>query len=83
MLHQIFCVMIDDLPIETVMTLLDQPTDVNRMPFGKYQGRLLSEVPPDYFAWLKGSGALDKADNKDLREALLKLGARSSSRKPN
>ncbi len=74
MLHQIFSVMIDDLPIGTVMDLLDQPTDVSRMPFGKYQGRLLSEVPPDYFAWLKTSGALDKSDNKELKEALSKLG---------
>lgn len=74
MLHQIFSMMIDDLSIETVMSLLSQPTDVSRMPFGKYQGRPLSEVPPDYFAWLKGSGALDKGENKELKEALLKLG---------
>jgi DNA polymerase-3 subunit epsilon len=74
MLYTIFSVMIDDIPIETVMELLSQPTDVSRMPFGKYQGRLLSEVPPDYFAWLKNSGALDKSDNKELKEALGKLG---------
>lgn len=73
MLHKIFSAMIDDLPIETVFELLSQPTDLNRMPFGKYQGRLLSEVPPDYFAWLKSSGALDKPDNKDLKDALLKM----------
>jgi DNA polymerase III subunit epsilon len=56
-----------------VLELLNQPTDLNRMPFGKYQGRLLSEVPPDYIDWLKKSGSLDKSDNKDLKEALLKL----------
>jgi DNA polymerase-3 subunit epsilon len=66
--------MIDDLPIEKVFELLAQPTDVNRMPFGKYQGRQLSEVPPDYFAWLKNSGALDKSDNKELKDALSKMG---------
>jgi DNA polymerase-3 subunit epsilon len=74
-LHKVFTMMIDDLSIETVLELLAQPTDVNRMPFGKYQGRLLSEVPPDYFQWLKSSGALDKSDNKELKEALLKMGA--------
>lgn len=75
MLYKIFSMMIDDLAIETVLELLAQPTDVNRMPFGKYQGRPLSEVPPDYFQWLKTSGALDKSDNKELKDALLKMGA--------
>jgi DNA polymerase III subunit epsilon len=74
MLYKIFSAMIDDLSIDKVLELLSQPTDVNRMPFGKYQGRQLSEVPPDYFAWLKNSGALDKSDNKDLKDALLKMG---------
>lgn len=72
-LHKIFSAMIDDLSIEKVLELLDQPTDLSRMPFGKYQGRLLSEVPPDYIDWLKKSGSLDKPDNKDLREAFAKL----------
>lgn len=75
MLYKIFSMMIDDLSIETVYSLLDQPTDVNRMPFGKYQGKNLSEVPPNYFAWLQNSGALDKPDNKDLKDAILKMGA--------
>jgi len=74
MLYKIFSMMIDDLPIETVYALLAQPTDVNRMPFGKYQGKNLSEIPPDYFAWLKNSGALDKSDNKELKDAILKMG---------
>jgi DNA polymerase III subunit epsilon len=73
MLYRIFSMMIDDLSIETVMTLLSQSGDSSRMPFGKYQGRALSEVPRDYFLWLKNSGALDKADNKELKEAILKL----------
>jgi DNA polymerase III subunit epsilon len=78
MLYRIFSIMIDDLSIETVLELLAQPTDINRMPFGKYQGRLLSEVPPDYFVWLKNSGALDKSDNKELKEALSKIDALKS-----
>jgi len=72
-LYQISSVMFDDLPIEKVLELLSQPTDLSRMPFGKYQGRLLSEVPPDYLDWLKKSGSLDKSDNRELKEALLKL----------
>lgn len=72
-LYRIFSVMTDDLSIEQALELLNQPTDLNRMPFGKYQGRLLSEVPPDYFEWLKKNGALDKSDNRDLKEALMKL----------
>lgn len=72
-LYQIFSVMIDDIPIENVLELLNQPTDLSRMPFGKYQGRLLTEVPRDYIDWLKKSGSLDKSDNKDLKEALGKL----------
>ncbi len=72
-LYQIFSVMIDDLPIEKVLELMNQPTPLNQMPFGKYQGRPLTEVPPDYIDWLKKSGSLDKSDNKDLKEALFKL----------
>jgi DNA polymerase-3 subunit epsilon len=73
MLYQIFSIMIDDLPIETVMALLSQSSDTGRMPFGKYQGKPLAEVPRDYFAWLKKSGALDKPENKELKEAAAKL----------
>jgi DNA polymerase-3 subunit epsilon len=73
-LYRIFSVMIDDLPISTVLELLSQSSNGNRMPFGKYQGRLLSEVPPDYFQWLKGSGAFDKPENRELKDALLKMG---------
>lgn len=72
-LYRIFSMMIDDLPIETVIFLLSQPTDVSHMPFGKYQGRPLAEVPRDYFLWLKNSGALEKPENKELKEAILKL----------
>lgn len=72
-LYRIFSVMIDDLSVEQALDLLNQTTDLNRMPFGKYQGRLLSEVPPEYIDWLKKNGALDKSDNRDLKEALMKL----------
>jgi DNA polymerase III subunit epsilon len=73
-MYRIFSVMIDDLSIPTVLELLSQSSNANRMPFGKYQGRLLNEVPPDYFAWLKSSGAFDKSENRELKDALLKMG---------
>lgn len=73
-MYRIFSVMIDDLSIPTVLELLSQSNNSNRMPFGKYQGRLLNEVPPDYFAWLKSSGAFDKSENRELKEALSKMG---------
>jgi DNA polymerase-3 subunit epsilon len=72
-LHKVFTAMTDDLAIEQILELLCQPTELSRMPFGKYQGRLFKEVPPDYLDWLKKSGSLDKSDNKELKEALLKL----------
>jgi DNA polymerase-3 subunit epsilon len=73
-LYRIFSIMFDDLSIEQILSLLNQSTDLSRMPFGKYQGKPLSEVPSDYFDWLKKNGALDKSDNKDLKNALIKLG---------
>ena len=27
-------------------------TDTDPMPFGKYKGTLMQDVPPDYLAWL-------------------------------
>lgn len=73
-LHQLFTMMTDDLPIEQVCSLINKPRDISSMPFGKYQGKPLKELPRDYVQWLKGNGALDKPDNKDLRAAMEKLG---------
>lgn len=73
-LYKIFSSMVDDLQMETILNLLSQPSDASRMPFGKYQGRLLAEVPKDYVQWLKGSGAFDKAENKELKEGFEKAG---------
>lgn len=73
-LHQVFSSMIDDLPIEMVLKLLSKSSKLERMPFGKYQGKPLSEVPKHYVAWLKSSGAFDKPDNDELQAAFQKAG---------
>lgn len=72
-LYQIFSLLIDDLSIETVYELLYPPSGVYQMPFGKHQGKKLSEIPSNYFQWLKSSGALDKAENLELKEAIAKI----------
>lgn len=76
-LHLIFSIMIDDLPLEKVLNLLGNiseapPPEV--MPFGKHQGKKLSEVPPSYLNWLKAQGAFDKPENAPLKSSLEKMG---------
>ncbi len=73
-LHQVFSYMIDDLSMETVIELLSRSTNVNRMPFGKHQGKALDEVPRNYVAWLKDGGAFDKPENSELKASFEKLG---------
>lgn len=75
-LHKVFSVMIDDLPLEVVLQLLNQEgTEMPLiMPFGKHQGKPLDKVPPDYIAWLKTQGAFDKPENAGLKSALEKAG---------
>ncbi len=73
-LHQVFSAMIDDLTMEQVLQLLSKPQVLTRMPFGKHQGKLLSEIPKSYVTWLATSGAFDKADNQELKENFEKLG---------
>ena len=72
-LHQVFSAMLDDLSIEQALELLAKPQILDRMPFGKYAGKPLSEVPKSYVAWLSSSGAFDKSDNRELKETFEKL----------
>ncbi len=74
-LHQLFSIMIDDLPLEKVLELLSKGGETlpEVMPFGKHQGKPLSEVPPDYVLWLKEQGALNKPENALLKTAFEKL----------
>jgi len=73
-LYQVFSKMIDDLSIEKVMELLSQTKQLDRMPFGKHQGKPLKQVPKNYVSWLKDSGAFDKPQNKELKESFEKIG---------
>lgn len=73
-LHKIFSCMVDDLEMKTILTLLSQTSQVQRMPFGKHAGKLLTEVPKDYIKWLAKEGALDKKENTQLKETFEKLG---------
>ncbi|MCH9609904.1 MAG: 3'-5' exonuclease DinG [Chlamydiales bacterium] len=75
-LHEVFSQMIDDLSIETVLELLNNSpaNEGDSMPFGKHQGKPLSEVPPSYIKWLAKQGAFDKPENNSLKEAFKKLG---------
>jgi DNA polymerase-3 subunit epsilon len=73
-LHQVFSAMIDDLSIETVLELLAKTQAVGRMPFGKHQGKPLSEVPKSYVGWLASTGAFEKPENEELKVSFEKLG---------
>jgi len=73
-LHQVFSRMIDDLSIQEILELLNETRELTRMPFGKHQGKNLSEIPKDYVEWLNKSGALDKKENGSLKEVFLKIG---------
>lgn len=73
-LQQVFSAMIDDLSLEDIYNLLNQNRAIQHMPFGKHQGKPLKQVPRDYVQWLAGSGAFDKAENQELKNAFLALG---------
>jgi len=73
-LYKVFSLMIDDLEIEYIWKLLNQISYLSHMPFGKHQGKPLSEVPKDYVSWLKSNGAFNKAENKTLKESFEKIG---------
>lgn len=73
-LHKVFSRMVDDLEMKTILSLLTQSPQAQRMPFGKHAGKLLSEIPKEYVKWLAKEGALDKKENSQLKETFEKLG---------
>ncbi len=73
-LHQIFQSLTDDLSMDEVYSLLNRPRNIQAMPFGKHQGQLLNQLPRTYVQWLASSGALDKAENLELKNSFQRLG---------
>ena len=73
-LHKVFSLMTDDLPMEEIYSLLNSPRKISHMPFGKHQGKPLDKVPDNYVRWLASSGALDKTDNQELHAKFKELG---------
>lgn len=72
-LHQVFTYMTDDLTISDCWKLLNTPRALQHMPFGKYQGKPLKEIPADYVRWMHQNGAFDKAENQELKTAFIQL----------
>jgi len=73
-LHKVFSYMTDDLSIEEIYTLINRPRELHHMPFGKHQGMPIKNLPKDYVRWLADNGALDKAENSELKTSLEKHG---------
>jgi DNA polymerase III subunit epsilon len=73
-LEKVFSNMIDDLDFNLIYELLQKKEKILRMPFGKHQGKPLSEIPKNYISWLSESGAFEKPENSSLKKEFVKLG---------
>lgn len=73
-LHQIFSKMLDDLTIDQAFALMQKPTVITHMPFGKHAGTPLGDVPSSYVRWLAENEVFDKKENDELKAAFVKLG---------
>jgi len=51
--------------------LLDIVT--TQMPYGKYKGRLISDIPVHYLVWCKQKGAFPKGKIGDLMQNVLEI----------
>lgn len=49
--------------------ITEEPIFVHKMPFGKYRGESIRDIPPDYRRWLRRQSDLDK----DLKYTLAQL----------
>lgn len=73
-LENVFRLMTDDLTIDQVYGLLNQPRELIHMPFGKHQGKPLQDLPKDYVRWMGENGVFEKPENQELRARLITLG---------
>jgi DNA polymerase-3 subunit epsilon len=72
-LNEVFGRMVGDLSWTDIIALIQEARKPTHMPFGKHAGKPLKELPHSYRAWLFESGALDKEDNRLLKEALQEI----------
>lgn len=71
-LYQVFSALIGDLEPEQVIALIKETPHLKsfKMPFGKYRGKLLTEVPDSYITWLESQDLIDKPENKAIKAAI-------------
>ncbi|EPP35026.1 exonuclease, DNA polymerase III, epsilon subunit family domain protein [Chlamydia ibidis] len=71
-LHRVFSALTGDLQPQQIIELMSARCHpkVFKMPFGKYRGKPITEVPASYISWLEQQGALDKPENKDVKAAI-------------
>ncbi len=77
-LYRVVLELVDDLDWTTILKLATEKRLLRQMPFGKHKGQPLKDVPTNYIQWLHENGALDKANNKELKESLIAIGKLSS-----
>jgi DNA polymerase III subunit epsilon len=73
-LYNVFKQMTDDLSTEQILELMKPAENITKMPFGKYVGRPLKDIPKNYVSWLKESGFFKKNENKQLLKSFEELG---------
>ena len=45
---------------------MDKLTDESKMPFGKYKGKMMQDVPASYLDWFAGECKSKEASNESL-----------------
>ncbi len=76
-LYRVFISLCDDLTLDVILELMKNtscknPTAISHMPFGKYQGTRLEDIPKGYIQWLQKNGVFDKEENRSLKAAFEK-----------
>ena len=54
-------------PVETLVQWTKEPSVIQRLPFGKHKGMLITDAPSNYLAWIVGPDC--KAADPDLRHS--------------